>query len=73
MLMDLEVVGARMLGPPRSGAGAGVGMLGGAGADMRGWPYVLYRHSQGALCALLTFPGGPMCLIDTPRGLYVLY
>ena len=31
-------------------------------------PYVLHWHSQGALCALLTLPGGPMCFIDTPGG-----
>ena len=50
---------------------------------LQGDPYVLYWHSRGALCALLTLPralcalltlpGSPMCFIDTRRGPYVLF
>ena len=45
--------------------------------DIPRGPYVLYCHSQGALCALLTFPGalcalltfpgGPMCFSENPE------
>ena len=50
-------------GPPRSGAGVGVGMLRGDGADT----------PREALYALLTLLEGPLCFIDTPGGPYVLY
>ena len=52
-------------GPPRSGAGVGVGILRGpmCFTDTPGGPYVLDWHSRG----------GPMCFIDTPVGPYVLY
>ena len=43
-------------GPPRSGAGVGVGKLRDAEADIKRGPYMLYWHSQG----------GPMYFSDTP-------
>ena len=34
---------------------------------------VLFWHQKGALCALSTLEGGPMCFIDTSSGPYMLY
>ena len=47
----------------RSGAGVGVGMMRGAGADTR----------IGALCAFLTLERDPMCFSDTSKKPYVLF